>query len=191
MNSMLDPRESFWDTFPGLTTAGPFKDIYKKDKTKGKLHSSKVSWCVALIWDKRSDFYNLPEEGPDNKLVIVFDDVLGKKNYYKENKELIDTLRDFYLKLNDTVAKRTLRGIEDKLIERDRFLKATPYPLIEDKEVFDVGEWSKKVDTIDKMLANTKKLYDLYDEARKVVEQEEQRTTKGDAQESLSDTGEI
>jgi hypothetical protein len=38
------------------------------------------------------------------------------------------------------------------------------------------------------MMANTDKLYTLYDKARKAVEQEEQITAIGGAQESLSDS---
>ena len=47
------------------------------------------------------------------------------------------------------------------------------------------------IDTIDKMLANTDKIYTLYDKARSVVEKEEESSTKGDATLSLSDSNEI
>lgn len=187
----FDPRDNFWEVHPELTSAGAFAPMYKKDKTKGKIRSSKIAWCIKLIWDRGSKFYNLPEVGPDNKIDMVFTDILGEKKFYKENEQFVEELREFYIRLNDSVAKRTLRGIEDKLIERDKFLRATPYPVLEEQDVVDVSEWAKKVDVLDKMLANTKKLYDLYDDARKIVEQEQQQSTRGDEQESLSDSGEI
>ena len=41
------------------------------------------------------------------------------------------------------------------------------------------------------MMERTEKIYNLYEKARKVVEQEQQTNVMGDAQESLSDGGEI
>ena len=91
------------------------------------------------------------------------------------------------MRLTETVAIRTLRGVEEKLSERDTFLRNTPYDKGDDDLLLDVGDWAKRIDTIDKMLANTEKLYNLYEKARKVVEQEESVTAMGGAQESLSD----
>lgn len=170
-----------------MAAAGPFKELYTKDKSRGKANSSKLAWCVKLIWNRKSSFYMLPEKGPNNKIELIFEDHYGDVTYYAKNKEKVDNLRDYYVRLTETVAIRTLRGVEEKLSERDTFLRNTPYDKGDDDLLLDVGDWAKRIDTIDKMLANTEKLYNLYEKARKVVEQEESVTAMGGAQESLSD----
>lgn len=186
---MFDTKENFWIVHPALTVAGPFGDLHRKDKSKNKATSSKLAWAIKLIWDRKSDYYNLPEKGLDNKIDLIFEDFYGDVTYYVKNLEKVESLRDFYFKSTETLARRTLRGIEDKLHERDLFIRNTPYDVpVGDDEIFNMGDWAKRIDTIDKMLANTDKIYTLYDKARKVVEQEESQTTMGGAQESLSDS---
>ena len=180
--------ESFWETHPTMTAAGPFGAMYKKDKTRGKDHSSRLAWCIVLIWDRKSIYYALPEDGEDSKIDLVFDEYYGDEKYYKKNKEKIDELRDFYRKVTETIAMRTLRGIEEKLMERDAFLKNTPYDLGEKGER---GYLWGTVDIVDKMMANTNKVYELLDKARKAVSDEMAQSVMGDKTQSLSDTGEI
>lgn len=190
--SNFNTDDNFWVVHPELRCAGPFKKLYNSDKSRNKANSSKVAWAVKLIWDRKSMFYPLPEEGPDNKVDLVFEDFYGDKYYFKKNQEKVEELRDFYYLTTETVARRTLRGIEEKLLERDRFLRKTPYDEgTEDDEIFDIGDWAKRIETIDKMMERTQKIYDLYDKAVKTVEREEEQTTMGGAEESLTDSGEI
>jgi hypothetical protein len=182
----FDTENNFWEANPQLKVAGPFKKVYTNDKSRNKENSSRLMWTVALIWDRGSKFYNQPES---DKVMLLFDDHFGDPNYYKNNQQKVDELRDFYIKLTETTAERTLSGIEKKLMERDAFLNATHYDL---GEKGDRGYVYGTVDTLDKMMANTKKLYDMYDDARKVVMEELSKgSTKGDATESLSDSGDI
>lgn len=185
-------NDNFWEVHPGLAAAGPFKKLHASDKSRNKVNSSKLAWCVKLIWDRKSDYYSLPETGENNKIELIFGDHYGDAGYYTKNKEKVEALRDFYITSKDTVAIRTLRGIEEKLTERAAFLRNTPYDNGDELGLEDVGfsvaDWAKRIDTLDKMLANTDKLYTLYDKARKAVEQEEQITAIGGAQESLSDS---
>lgn len=183
--------ENFWLVHPALKAAGPFKTLYTSDKSRNKVNSSKLAWCIKLLWDRKSDYYKLPETGPDNKVDLIFGDYYDDAGYYTKNKVKVDELKEFYLRSTESVAMRTLRGIEDKLLERDRFIRATPYDAEGDEEVYDVGDWAKRIDTIDKMMERTEKIYSLYDKARKIVEQEEQQTAMGGQQESLTDMGEI
>lgn len=186
---MVDTSINFWEVHPSLKVAGPFKDIWKKDRTRGKDRSSKIAWCIALIWDRKSEFYNLEIGGKYCKITLVFTDYLGDEEFYEKEKELVNKLRDFYIETTTTVAQRTLVGIEEKLKERDRFMRRTPYDMGTQGEK---GNWvGGTVDTLDKMMANTDKVYSLYDKARKVVDQEMQQATMGGAEQSLSDSGEI
>jgi len=183
-------EENIWDLHPSLKVAGAFKDIYKSDKSTKKNNSSKLLWTVALIWDRDSKYYNLPEFGEDSKVDLLFEDVYGDKNYYKKNKAKINKLRIFYLKLQETTARRSLREIEEKLEQRSAFLRDTDYDIGIANER---GQWiGNTASMLDKMLADTKKIYDLYEQARKLVSDEvEKGQAMGGGQESLSDTGEI
>ena len=182
----FETNENFWLVHPELKAAGALADLHRKDKTRGKDQSSRIAWCVKLIWDRKSIYYGLPETGPDNKIDLVFEDFFGDSKYYGKNTEKILALRDFYIKLYDTPAIRSLRNLEKKMQERDDFLRDTPYDM---GERGDRGYLYGTVDTLDKMMANTKKFYDQYEESRKAVEQEEQQSTKGDVTQSLSDQG--
>jgi len=182
--------ENIWDIHPSLALAGPIKDLYKSDKSPNKAHSSRLMWTVALIWDRDSKFYNLPETGEDSKITLLFEDIYGDKSYYTNNKPKVNKLRDFYLKLQETTARRSLREIEAKLDQRSAFLKETDYELGICNEK---GQWvGNTAGMLDKMLADTKKIYDLYDQALKTVSNEvNDEVAKGGGQESLSDRGEI
>lgn len=185
----FDTDQNFWDNNPQLKVAGAFKKLYTSDKSRNKSVSSKLMWTVALIWDRSSKYYNEPEDGPDGKIALLFDDYFGDPDYYKKNIEKVNELRDFYRRLQESIAERTLRGIEEKLLERDIFIKDTEYTM-GDKS--DRGFIFGTVDTLDKMMANTKKLYDMWEEAKKIVTQEkEQGTAKGGGKESLTDADEI
>ena len=107
--------ENFWVVHPELKAAGPFKDLHTRDKSRGKAVSSKLAWCIKLIWDRKSSFYNLPETGPDNKVDLIFNDYYRDPTFLDKNMAKVETLKEFYLKTTESVAKRTLRGIEEKL----------------------------------------------------------------------------
>lgn len=183
-------QENLWKTHPSLTLAGPFKELFKSDKSPNKAHSSRLIWTIALIWDRDSKYYNLPEVGEDSKVDLLFEDIYGDKNYYKKNKEKVDKLKRFYLKLQETTARRSLREIEEKLEQRSVFLRDTDYDIGIANER---GQWiGNTASMLDKMLADTKKIYDLYDQALKTVSNEvDSGEAKGGARESLSDLGEI
>lgn len=187
--SNFDVESNFWECYPELKIAGSFRQLYSKDRTVNKQFSSKLMWTIALIWDRKSKYYNITEEGPDGKIILIFGDNFGDKNYYKNNTTSVKELKDFYLSLQISEAERTLRGIEEKLVERDKFLKNTPYSL---GEKGDRGYIFGTVDTLDKMMANTPKIYEQYGAARKLVLQEEEAdSTRGGVVESLSDAGDI
>lgn len=183
----FEPGDNFWDDHSQLAAAGPIRDLYVKDKSRNKAVSSKLMWCIALIWDSNSKFYNLPEEGEDNKIDLIFEEYYGDITYYKKNKEKIQDIKDFYLRLCETPARRALREIETKLAERAKFMANEKYSIGECNER---GQWIGNTATIlDKMLADTKKIYDLYESALKTVslEVDGDDHIKGGARASLTD----
>ena len=177
---------NFWVENPEMQIAGPFKKLYNSDKSQNKAHSSKMAWCIILIWDSGSKYYRMPEEGPENKIDLIFGDFY-KPGYVKSHRDVIDELKDFYIKMQDTPAKRALREIESKLEERSRFMSSEQYTLGVCNER---GSWVGNTATIlDKMLADTKKIYDLYEQAKEAVDKENAKDgrVKGGGILSLSD----
>lgn len=65
---------------------------------------------------------------------------------------------------------------EKKLIERDEFMEKKPYN-------------EANHDMLDKMMSNTKKLWDYYEQALKDLSQERAEQTSGNLVESASEEG--
>lgn len=146
-------------------------------------------WTIALIWDMGSRFYDLPEIGPDNKVELLFNDYYGDPKFLNKNKELVEELKSQYIETAYTDAERHLKGIMDKLRERDSFMRDTEYTL--GKPTDKGWQWGT-VDILDRMMANTKKLYDQWEEVRKMVQNDNDKArAHGGGEESLSDSGEI
>jgi len=164
----FDIKSSYWKIDPQLKAIEPFATLYKNDKSKGKSNSSLLMWAIALFTDPESRLSKLSKA---RKQEII------QKDYYKgllnwdKYKEHIDIYKSLYT----SQAVRSLVNWEEKLQERDAFLKEVPYSL-------DTGE------TLDKMLANTSKLYDLYEKIlEKLKEEESEGVTKGGRTESLGE----
>lgn len=184
----FSPETNFWKEHSQLSIAGPMKRLYDEDTSKNKEVSSKLMWAIVLIWDKNSKYYNLPEEGDDSKITVIFEDYYGSLKAYKANKDVINSIKDFYLKLQETSAERSIRAIEKKLEERATFLDETLYTLGTPTEK---GTWVGGTAAIlDGMLANTKKITDLYEASLKLVAAEQNLdagVAKGGGMSSLSD----
>jgi hypothetical protein len=190
MIQQFDTETNFWEMHPEFKAAGKSKEVYQKDRSKDKKKSSLLMWTIALIWDLQSKYYGMSEDGEDNKIDLLFAEVYGDKEYYYKNQGEIFDLRLQYIKMQDSVAKRALRDINEKLDERAKFLKTLRY------EFGDYNEKGQLVGNtstiIDKMLVDTKKIYDLLDQAQKVVDEENAAAeTKGGGQVSLGDRDEI
>lgn len=178
----FDTEANFWIMNPQLKIV--FDDFYTKDKSKDKTESSKMMWAVALITDSDSKFDNLPQD--DKKDLVAKDYLKNPKFKWAIVKDLVSTYENLIL----TPAKRALKIWNEKVLERAEFLKKTKYNLgtIGGKGAYVGGT----ADLIDKMMANTKKLYDDYQRVIKDLEEEEmQEIGKGNRVASLTDSGEI
>jgi hypothetical protein len=196
MINLFDPSVSFWDANPQFKLVNPFKDLYKNDKSKDKRKSSDMMYFVALCYDisPANKFKNLPEE---EKHTLIGEDYCGDKNYFKNNENVLDPLITMYCNMQDTPAMKALREWNEKMIERSKFIKDTRYgpdyidivyTKTGEREVTVTGTW----DFLDKMMVNTKKLYDDYQRILKDLSMDEGETTgKGGAALSASDLGEI
>lgn len=184
---------SFWEVNPQFLVSNPFKRIHSDDRSTRKKNSSVMMWFVVMCYDLDSKYEGLEIK---EKHSIVGEDFCGSATYYEDNKELIEEVRIAYCKLMDTPAKRSLRNWKYKLEERDEFISKTPFTM----DYYEEDERSGRMKTIkgtadqlDKMLANTKKLWDDYERIMEAIAKEENQSGegKGGSMASASDEGTI
>jgi len=181
MIKIHDVSLNFWEEHPDLKSKD-FNKLYKEDKSKGKKRSSLVMWCISMIFDDESKYYNVPMNGEDGKAAIVFDSFLNNASYYEENKELVDDLGTYYEYLCSTPAKRHLKSIENLLDDRTKFLSDNKYTLL---------PTIKEAVELDKLVISTDKLTETYENAIRRLSKENNSKTKGDVKKSAGDKEQI
>lgn len=169
----FDINANFWKVTPQAKIA--FESLYKDDKSKDKSDSSSIMWAIALYIDNsKSNMYrNLSME--DRKNLIAEDYLKNTKfdwNKYKTEIEL-------YKKLNLTKNQRNLLEIEDKLDQRNKVLNDEDYTI------------DNALD-LDKIIINTKSVFEVHRLLKDAVDKEEaDSTTRGGRVESASEKGMI
>lgn len=172
MIQVFDIEESFWDMYPDFKIALSFKDLYKQDKSRGKVNSSKLMWFVAYTRDMNSKFYNLLQEEKD---AIIGGDYLKDENFYNNNKSDLDPLINDYVKLMFTPAQRHIADWDKKILERSEFIASQKYTL-------------ETYEDLDKMAMNTTKIYATLKDLREQLSREDSEgSLKGGATASLND----
>lgn len=128
--------------------------------------SSTIMWALTLLYHPESPYADF---SLDTKKEIV------AKEYtttYEAYPEVISIFTNMIL----TKPQRYLIEWEKKWEERQNFLAAQPYTL-------------DTADALDKALVNTEKIWKVYMNCRKDVEQEATQTAQGGVKESASEAG--
>lgn len=157
---------------PHLMQISPYKEIYNRDKTKDKKKASNDFYAIWIM--------SCPDED-ENKWIRVSEEkrksiVAESHKVNWEDSLIVQGIKDYPEKCMG-IAEKTLKGIQDKLLERDAFLKASPYT--NDIYARDAnGNYVSKGNTflvdklspekIDKMLRETAALYKELSEAQKL-----------------------
>lgn len=174
--TIFDSEQNFWELNPQFKVALSFKELYKKDKSRGRKDSSALMWFIAYCYDIGSTFYNLPLE---EKHQVIGEDYMNNLNYYKSHETILEPLIADYLKLTTTRIDRHLLEWDERLEDRTRFLATTKYDL-------------ENFDKLDKMSANTTAVFkNLENIKADLAKQDSGGDTKGGFKESLNDSGEI
>ena len=172
MIQIFDIEQNFWEVYPDFKVAMSFKQLYKSDKSRGKINSSRLMWFIAYTRDMNSKFYNLPQEEKDS---IIGTDYLKDDNFYSNNKKELDPLIEDYIKLMYSPSRKHLMDWDKKLNERSALIGSIPYTL-------------ENYEELDKMAANTPKIYKAIADLKTELDKEEgSGNLKGGAVESLSD----
>lgn len=166
---------NFWELNSDLVILDEFSKLYYKDKSKDKQDSSKILWAIFYAYNPESKFFNYP-----NKQDVISQSFLKDPKFkWEDYKDLIEAYKNIVL----TDAERALINWNEIMTMRDQSIKDLYKKAIEDS---DTDELVK----IDKMLANTPKMFEDYKKIKKDYE-EEKVTKKGKTIASLSDSGEL
>jgi len=129
-------------------------------------------WYVALAVDPNSRYYNLPIEEKHNVLGL---DYMDDETYYKKQQKRLDPVIEDYKTLILTPAQRHLLEWDRKIDERSNFINSLPYNL-------------DTYEDLDKMMANTQKVYDILKKIKEDLAKEEgDGYGKGGQMKSLND----
>jgi hypothetical protein len=175
--TVFDTDENFWEVNPQFKIALSFKDLYKGDKSKKRIDSSKMMWFISFVHDPNSTYYNLPLE---EKEEVIGEDYMEDLTYANRHKNKLEQLIEDYVRLTHSTIDRHLKQWIISLDDRTHFLSTVKYDLDNYKD-------------LDTMAANTPKVFDTF---RKIKEEQEKEASgggniKGGGIESLADTGEI
>lgn len=167
----INPHYDFWEMHPDLEVVEEFADIKKEYKKQ----SSNIMWFIVFCFDLESKFINLIEE---ERFELVSKDLMKDIKFYKTNRLKIQPAIDMYIKMNDTANDRHMRTWMKNMDKRTKFL---------DDSEYDLDNFEK----LDKMAANTKSLMETEDKIKERMKKEKGVITRGGAQPSLADGGEI
>jgi hypothetical protein len=166
---------NFWELNSDLIILDEFSKLYYKDKSKDKQDSSKILWAIFYAYNPESKFFNYP-----NKQDVISQSFIKDSKFkWEDYKDLIEAYKNVVL----TDAERALINWNEIMTMRDQSIKDLYKKAIEES---DTDELVK----IDKMLANTPKMFEDYKKIKKDYE-EEKVTKKGKTIASLSDSGEL
>lgn len=169
----FDTNANFWGLHTLMKVPKAFAELYKKDKSKDKVESSKIMWAIAMLVDVSKDnkYRNLNE---DDKKLLIKTDYLNDASF---NFSTYQDCIDLYIKLHTSKLEQELIKIERKLNERLTFIEDTPYDL-------------DTMDKLDKAILNTTKMQEMIkDLTDKILQEKDSGTTRGGRVESASEKG--
>ncbi len=168
-----DHHANFWKINPQLIIPAPLAELYNADKSKEKQNSSQIMWAICFLVDQSEDnkFKDFPEE--DRKKLLVEDFLKIPTFKFQDYQPILDWVETALL----SSAERALIAWRKKLEEREKFIMNTEYTL-------------DSADSLDKIIANTDKLFSQLERIEKQYTKEQlEAKDKGGAVASASDRG--
>lgn len=180
------PSENYWVIHPMAKEFGPFKLLYKKDKSKSKKDSSKIMWAVAMLVDPHED--NLIRNNPiKEKQILIATDYLGDSKFNWEHPEIKDLIK-FYTENCLTILEQELNRYVNKLVERGDFIESVGYTM---DTLDERGRVIKGTATqLDKMFTDSGKIFtEIENIKEKLSKENAEGHLKGGAAESAGESG--
>lgn len=161
--------ENFWEYNPEYTEL--FDKLYKGDRSKNKNKSSQIMWAFYHMYHPKSIYHNLRDKEQKIKVKFLKNEKFDFNKYSNE----MHLFKENVL----TQPERSLMELNETLRKRDVFLSTQTYTI----------ENARDLDTI---LANTAKLYQIYDKIKKDLKEEQvKKGRKKLKPDSASDAGRI
>lgn len=172
-------KDNFWEHNPSYVYI--FNDFYNSDKTRNKEKSSKIMWAIYFRVHPKSDFYNLSDKDNIIKTKWLKDPEFNWSSY--------DAIISLFKETSMTQAEKSLVEWDIMLKKRDDFMHDQDFTLDYYNEAGKIVKGT--ADQLDKMLANTSKLYAEYFKIQKELSDEEITRGRGNKPLSMSDSNEI
>lgn len=170
---------NFWELNPQYKYI--LADFYNGDRSKDKKKSSKIIWAIYFKVHPKSEYYRLP-----NKEEVINTRWLKNPKFNWSNiSPTVEIFKDTVL----TQAEKSLVAWDEMMKKRDEFIHGQDFTLDEYDERGKIVKGT--ADQLDKMLANTSKLYSEYFKIKKELADDEVKRGKGNKPESMSDSDEI
>jgi len=171
--SNFNPDSNFWEENPQVKYISPFREFYKKDRTKTKDKSSQIMWAIGMYLEPvRSKLYRMDEE---LRAKTINENYLEGKDDFFKYQELLDAYHDYLM----TPIKRNFKAWGDKLSTRMRFIEDTEY----NEDTYEM---------LDKMMERTEKMMNQYKKLEEAfLEEELQTKMKGGIAKSAAEEGRI
>jgi hypothetical protein len=162
-------ESDFWEENEHFLIYPEFKEFHRRDKSRGKKNSSQMMWAIALLVHPKSKF---KDGSYQDRVDLITDDYLDVKyDWVEKYEELIEKFKQVGM----TRIQRIAMEWGDKLDERMIFLTSLPYNL-------------ETVDQLDKAMANTGKIWDIYQKCLADLNEEESKGhVQGGGEESASE----
>tara|TARA_R110000851_G_scaffold294490_1_gene449149 strand:- start:364 stop:906 length:543 start_codon:yes stop_codon:yes gene_type:complete len=175
--TIIDYTLNLWDTYPQMKTV--LQEIYSIDADlKRRTHKdegSRVGWALIYLLHPQSVYFSTPQK---EAIGYLSKDIL-RSDSSDSSWDLIFQASPKFKELCLTIPQRVLLDWKTKFEERNQFLETVPY----DTNTFEM---------LDKMLTNTKKMFDMLQQAMQDYEKDlTQGHVEGGSMESLSDKGEL
>ena len=169
INKNFDVNQNFWEINTQLKIMSPFSKLYERDKSKGKLTSSKEMWVIFFLCD--------PDEEANKFAMLLKDNCLAllKETFYpefNETDELIVECLNQYPELCMSKIEKMFYLERKQMEDRNFLINSTKYTL-DDYErnekgdvIFIAGKPMVKKGTqsqLDKMKLDTVKIFEQYE----------------------------
>lgn len=190
---MVDIEKNFWDN---KVLKNYFKEIYNEDKSLNKRFSSELMWCMYLAYHYEGEYVNLDDESKIAYLIQLFN---SKHSSVKEDiLERIKPHLDKFYKLIETPSRKSLREWNEKMTERAKFIKDTPYSPDYEDDIIDKNGNPKTIvikgthKMLDDMMKATESIWESYWVIMEKLNKEGKKAIgEAGAELSLSDKREI
>lgn len=183
--------ENFWEMNPQYKYI--FSEFYENDKSKNKEKTSRIMWAIFFRLHPKSDFYNLSNR----------DELIASK-WLKDPKFKWSDYQDQLNLFSETIltqAEKSLNAWNETMAKRDQFIYSQEFTLdhyaVDSKGNNILSKTGKlivekgNVEQLDRMLANTSKLYQEYAKIQAELQKDEIKRGKANKPKSLSDAGEL